>query len=450
MATVTMSILWLSQLFYLATAREFPWIKKFSSIGDSYAAGLGAGPRVDYSCSRYGHSYPSLLHSSYLGDDQARTHQFLACSGAKAGDVLEKQIPALEHDIDLLTISAGGNDIGLSPILNNCIYQFYLAGKDDCKNAIDEAQRRIQDDGQLYGSIVGLINAAKPKVNATVGMIYLTGYAGFFGTDDHICDNVTWSVWRDVPSERQYLKLETRRQLDDMVRSVNEVLRRVAKDTGPNVRFVDYDEHIKKGRGRYCEAGVHEPDPNRLGLSFYEWNTVDSEDNITKLYNTGDDVLPGSFEGDIATLINKTLVDHPEWEFEASKGFVNKSKIRPDGFVDDTIWWLLPDSWKRVFHPRPEAHAVIAQLIVNDLVLNSPERRDSITTLLLIATAGFSLVVLLILLLLLLKKRERKVSWQPAWLRDRKEASYDPPEDGPIPSSSRSPAVEQRQYDTFA
>jgi hypothetical protein len=182
MATGTLGLFLLSHLFFLlASAREFPWIKKFSSIGDSYAAGLGAGPRVDYSCSRYGHSYPSLLHSSYLGDDRGRTHQFLACSGAKTGDVL-KQIPALEQDIDLLTISAGGNDIGLSPILNNCVYQFYLAGKDDCKNAIDDAKRRIQDDDQLYGSIVGLINAAKPKVTETVGMIYLTGYAGFFGT----------------------------------------------------------------------------------------------------------------------------------------------------------------------------------------------------------------------------------------------------------------------------
>jgi hypothetical protein len=206
----------------------------------------------------------------------------------------------------------------------------------------------------------------------------------------------------------------------------------------------------KRGRGRYCEAGVQEPDPNRLGLSFYEWNTVDSEDNITKLYNTGDDVLPRSFEGDIATLINKTLVEHPDWEFEPSKGFVNKSKIRTDGFVDDTIWWLLPDSWKRVFHPRPEAHAVIAQLIVNDLVVNSQERRDSIAMRLLIATAGLSLVVLLTLLLLLLRRRERKGSWQPAWLRDRKEAPLEAMEDEPIPSSSQNPTRDQRQYNTFA
>ena len=145
-----------------------------------------------------------------------------------------------------------------------------------------------------------------------------------------------------MPSERQYLKLDMRRQLDDMVKAVNSVLARAARDSGPNVRFIDYDEHIKRGRGRYCEAGVHEPDPNRLGLSFYEWNTVDTEDNVTELYNTGDDVRKGSFEGDIAVLVNKTLREHPDWEFDPEKGFVNKSKIGAEDVVGDIIWWLLP------------------------------------------------------------------------------------------------------------
>jgi len=61
------------------------------------------------------------------------THQFLACSGSTSTDVLETQIPALDDNLDLLTSSAGGNYISLTPILSNCIYQFYLLGEDACQ-----------------------------------------------------------------------------------------------------------------------------------------------------------------------------------------------------------------------------------------------------------------------------------------------------------------------------
>lgn len=109
----------------------FPWIQSFASIGDSYSAGLGAGDRLDFYCSRYAKSYPNILHTSLLGHNTNRTHQFLSCSGQTSTEILETQVPILNNDLDLLTISAGGNDIGLSPILSNCVYQFYMASEDD-------------------------------------------------------------------------------------------------------------------------------------------------------------------------------------------------------------------------------------------------------------------------------------------------------------------------------
>lgn len=427
---------------------KFPWIRKFASIGDSYAAGLGAGPRIDFVCSRYGYSYPNLLHNSYLGDDPNRTHQFLACTGAKSGEILQNQVPMLENGIDFLTISAGGNDIGLTPILNNCIYQFYLAGENDCVTAIQDARKKVADETELYYNITELINAAKPKMNETHGIIHVTGYAGFFGTEDNLCDNVTWAVWRDMESEKQYLKLDLRKQLDEMVRSVNKVLQKATDDAGPNVHFIDYNEHIKKGRGRYCEAGVQEPAPNRLGLNFYEWDTLDPEDDPSQLSRTGDDVPRGSFEGGIAERVNKTLQEHPDWEFDADKGFVNKSKMRPEGIIDDAIWWMLPDSWKRVFHPRPEAHAIIAQLVINELEMHSQERRDSIELLAWFAVGGLILIVGLLLLLLFLRRRERTASWQPAWLRQREEAlSNDSDED--TLADPRDTPTSNKNYNTF-
>ena len=114
-------------------------------------------------------------------------------------------------------------------------YQFYMASEEDCKAAMESARNRIADDTELHNNITKLITAAQPKMNATHGVIYVTGYAGFFGIDDNTCDNVTWAVWRDVKSGGQYLKLAMRKDLNKMVRSVNDVIRHAVEDSGPNV-----------------------------------------------------------------------------------------------------------------------------------------------------------------------------------------------------------------------
>ncbi|KAF2474074.1 SGNH hydrolase [Lindgomyces ingoldianus] len=358
---------------------KYPWIRRYASIGDSYAAGLGSGSRIDWSCSRYNNSYPNILHASFLGDDPKRNHQFLACTGAASTDVIEKQIPALHDNLDLLTISAGGNDVGLTVILNNCIYQFFMAGEDDCELAMEEARQNIHNETQLHRNVTLLYEAVKPKMNKH-GIVYVTGYATFFGIADELCDSVTWAVWDGVESgqTKQFLTLERRISLNKLVQSVNLVLREATEAMGPNFRFIDYDKHIAEGRGRYCEVGVQEPAPNRWGLDFYEWNTIDSGENSTEMGRTGDDVPKGSFEGDIAERINKTLQEHPDWQFDPDKGFVNKSKtmVREEGIIGDTISWMLPDSWKRVFHLRPQAHALIAALISEDL--QKKEGKDTV------------------------------------------------------------------------
>ena len=101
---------------------DLSWVQKMASIGDSYAAGLGSGTRVDFSCSRYSAAYPTVLHDLLRWCGSNTTHQSLACSGADTTEILAKQLPALNStSFDLITISAGGNDIGLTPILSNCV-----------------------------------------------------------------------------------------------------------------------------------------------------------------------------------------------------------------------------------------------------------------------------------------------------------------------------------------
>ncbi len=335
---------------------------------------------MDFSCSRYSSAYPNIVHNSLRIYSWNTTHQSLACSGADTSEILASQIPVLNStSFDVITISAGGNDIGLTPILGNCVYHFYMAGEDACHKSIEEAQEKIANDTQLFHNVTKLLEATKPHLNSTHGLIYVTGYARFFGTEDSTCDNVTWAVWRNIEHTKQYLKLEMREALNAMVLAVNNVLRRAVEAAGPNVHFIDYDARIATLQGRYCELGVHEPDPNRRGLLFYEWDTVDRGENKTGLQNsTGDGVPKGSFESGIAEQINKTLHEHPDWSFDPGKGFVKKNEtgVGGEGIIEDTIHWLIPDSYKRVFHLRPQAHQIVAGMIWDDLKAHTLARAE--------------------------------------------------------------------------
>lgn len=295
----------------------------------------------------------------------------------------------MPSNLDLLTISAGGNDVGLTGILSACIYQFYMAAEDACAEAIGQARARIANETELYHNTSLLIDAAKQKMNPHHGSIYYTGYATFFGADDEACDNVTWAIWKDVEWEKQYLTRDLRSKLNDMVRSVNSILARAVKEAGPGVRFIDYDAEIRQLRGRYCESGVVEPAPNRAGLAFYEWATVDQGENSTALLNqTGDAVPRFSFQGGIAREVEKTLERHPDWEIEHGKGFVDKDKdkekeggddgVGGEGWLGDEVHWLLPDSYKRVFHLRLMGHEVIARMVVEDLEKRSIGQRTEV------------------------------------------------------------------------
>jgi lysophospholipase L1-like esterase len=78
----------------------------YVALGDSYAAGQGTGQYAD-TCFRSGQGYPALLDAarkvSLTGNE--------ACSGATTRTVRADQIPSLGKKVDLVTVTAGGNDL---------------------------------------------------------------------------------------------------------------------------------------------------------------------------------------------------------------------------------------------------------------------------------------------------------------------------------------------------
>lgn len=360
------------------------WIQKWAAIGDSYASGLGVGNRIDYSCSRYSGGYPLLINSDErFGANRNRSFQHLACSGLTSAQILAKQVPHLEDNQDVILVSAGGNDVCLGAVLDACIFQFRHGSTAQCEEALANSQRLI--DEELSANVDALLAALTPKLRSDgFGKIYYPGYAQFWGEAES-CDNVSWSVWPRMPAEdRQNLTLERRLLMNDMVKMVNVKLKLAAEKAGDHVMFVDWDWTFARARGRFCERGREtEPAPERDGLLFYEWNTLDDGENRRLIERPGDPVPEDTFEGDIGKWVLETLLRHPDYtEFgpQGSKYFqlgeqmmveevVRQSEIGVQMGFDDLVFWFLPDSWKRVFHPRAMGHHIIADMILHDMAV---------------------------------------------------------------------------------
>lgn len=91
-------------------------VAKYVSLGDSYAAGQGAGVPLD-DCLRSTSAYPVLL------DAVPRTNLLrqAACSGATIEDVATTQLSQVNRGTTLVTITAGGNDLGVGQIYAYCV-----------------------------------------------------------------------------------------------------------------------------------------------------------------------------------------------------------------------------------------------------------------------------------------------------------------------------------------
>lgn len=106
---------------------DYSWVKSLAAIGDSFTAGIGAGnnlggflnkkgDRDNYACSRYDLSYPMLV-SRVIGPS-VKEFQFPACSGDRSGKIFD-QVNALKENIDMVVMTAGGNDLCLVSALRN-------------------------------------------------------------------------------------------------------------------------------------------------------------------------------------------------------------------------------------------------------------------------------------------------------------------------------------------
>lgn len=142
----------------------------YAALGDSYAAGLGAGGEGSAPCYRSDHAYPALWAAAH-GRSLAG---FVACSGATSADVLANQLGALSSGTGLVTVTVGGNDIGFADVMRVCT----LSADQTCLDRVAVAETA------MHGTLPARLDALYDAIHehAPNARLVVLGYPRLFQT----------------------------------------------------------------------------------------------------------------------------------------------------------------------------------------------------------------------------------------------------------------------------
>jgi lysophospholipase L1-like esterase len=223
--------------FAAGPAEAVAKINYYVALGDSYAAGQGAGPYLD-GCFRSENAYSELA-------DELKSVKFAsnaACSGKTTQDVVNSQLGQLNRKTGLVTITAGGNNLGFGNLVSYCGAVAFgsTAAGPACQAASAYAEAQLTS-GQLYADVLSMIqsvHAAAPNAR-----IVVTGYPYLF---DPIAGGRT-----DALAVFTYQATELANNLDGTIAAAATT---AAIGGGINVDYVDV-------RKAFAGHGVLTPDP---------------------------------------------------------------------------------------------------------------------------------------------------------------------------------------------
>ncbi|MFI9272776.1 SGNH/GDSL hydrolase family protein [Kitasatospora sp. NPDC052896] len=158
--------------FFLASPAGAQTVN-YVALGDSYSAGVGAGNYDSSSgdCSRSENAYPQL----WANQNGPSSFSFVACSGAKTGDVLNTQLSAVNASTNLISLTIGGNDAGFASTMEACV----LEGTSACESAVSTAEQYAENT--LPGQLNQLYAAIRAK--APSAQVVVLGYPELYQID---------------------------------------------------------------------------------------------------------------------------------------------------------------------------------------------------------------------------------------------------------------------------
>jgi lysophospholipase L1-like esterase len=143
---------------------------RYVAVGDSFAAGMGGGAEQG-KCRLSANGYPAVF-ARRAGIDLVVN---AACAGATTSDLLKHQLIALDDRTDLVTVSIGGNDLGVAAIAGDC-----AAGKATaCRNEVTAALSLLNVLPDRLDTVYSAIAQAAPNAR-----IVVTGYTPLYDASD--------------------------------------------------------------------------------------------------------------------------------------------------------------------------------------------------------------------------------------------------------------------------
>ncbi|MET8925032.1 MULTISPECIES: SGNH/GDSL hydrolase family protein [Streptomyces] len=144
--------------------------ENYVALGDSYSSGVGAGSYTSESgdCKRSTNAYPYLWKNANAPSSFA----FVACSGATTTSVSSGQLGALSSSTTLVSVTAGGNDVGFADVMQTCVLQ----SEATCVSRVNTAVTAIQNS--LPGKLDSLYTGIRSR--APQAHVVVLGYPRFY------------------------------------------------------------------------------------------------------------------------------------------------------------------------------------------------------------------------------------------------------------------------------
>ncbi|MFI6653569.1 SGNH/GDSL hydrolase family protein [Streptomyces sp. NPDC050529] len=142
----------------------------YVALGDSYSSGVGAGSYLSDSgdCRRSTNAYPYL----WAAANSPSSFAFVACSGATTSSVASGQLGSLSSSTSLVSVTAGGNDVGFADVMQDCV----LSGEAACLAGVNAAVGQMNNTlPSRLGSLYTSIHSKAPQAHVVV-----LGYPRFY------------------------------------------------------------------------------------------------------------------------------------------------------------------------------------------------------------------------------------------------------------------------------
>ncbi|KXJ88348.1 SGNH hydrolase-type esterase domain-containing protein [Microdochium bolleyi] len=379
---------------------DLTWVSNWAAIGDSFTAGIGSGNQLgskvtlneDWRCSRFDYSYVKIVDNA-LGPS-VKNFQFEACSGDRTGDIYG-QIDDLRSDLDLVMMTAGGNDLCLGAMIKTCVIMPW-DGESACQTLIDKAQSNI--DNILKDNIRQVLTKLSTKMKKDSILVY-SGYAPFFNTDNGDCADPkkqnwalkAWAWWKfwNVFRSPLYLTVDRRRAFNTLVNNINKAISEVVgeydKDTRTSFKavFSDWSNWPGIVDGQFCspKSSGKYPDPDQPDLLFIKFDTTLKQSPVhdETRRRRGLAAYQSHMRG---RLSRKHLYDSLLWKSSNPRAEVlHQLDARapvPPGCPGDNLPGVplglgLPDSFLSIFHPNKQGHEAMAAYALQNLMYKRAE-----------------------------------------------------------------------------